>query len=92
MLCCYFALHSDLHSYFLKLGGFSVTEADTKVHIATQKNGEWWKCELADCLYSVAIQVNSFYNKMVDKMVWHINWGRINKYSLYSVHPHYIQY
>ena len=40
---------------------------------------------MADYLYSVAIQANSFHNNMVDKTVWRINWGRINEYSLYYV-------
>ena len=48
-------------------------------------HGGWWNCEMADYLYSVAIQVNSFHNNMADKTVWRINRGRINKYSLYIV-------
>ena len=38
---------------------------------------------MADYVYSVAIQVNSFQNNMADKTVWRIKWGRINEYSLY---------
>ena len=38
---------------------------------------------MADYVYSVAIQVNSFQNNMADKTVWRINRGRINEYSLY---------
>ena len=40
---------------------------------------------MADYLYSVAIQVNSFHNNMADKTVWQINRGQINKYSLYLI-------
>ena len=40
---------------------------------------------MADYVYSVAIQVNSFQNNMADKTVWRINWGRINEYSLYNI-------
>ena len=36
---------------------------------------------MADYVYSVAIQVNSFQNNMADKTVW-----RINEYSLYMKH------
>ena len=72
-LCCYFALHKD---NFLKFGRLSVTEAHTKVQIGSPKNGGWRNCEMADYVYSVAIQVNSFQNNMADKMVW-----RINEYS-----------
>ena len=35
---------------------------------------------MADYLYSIVIQANSFHNNMVNKMVW-----RINEYSLYSI-------
>ena len=38
---------------------------------------------MADYLYSVAIEVNSFQNNMADKTVRQINWERINEYSLY---------
>ena len=53
------------------------------MQIGTQKNGEWWKCEMADCLCGVAIQVNLLHNNMADKTVWQINRGWINEYSLY---------
>ena len=53
------------------------------MQIGTQKNGEWQKCEMADYLYSVAIQANLFHNNIADKMVWRIDWGWINEYSLY---------
>ena len=56
----------------MKIGGLSVTEVHTKVQIGTQKNGGWWMCEIADYLYSVAIQANSFQNNMADKVVWQI--------------------
>ena len=39
---------------------------------------------MADYVYSVAIQVNSFRNNMADKTIWWINWWQINEYSLYS--------
>ena len=55
-----------------------------KKQIGIQKNGGWWKCEMADCLYSVSIQANLFYNNMADKTVRRINQGRINEYSLYT--------
>ena len=55
------------------------------------KNGGWQICEIADYLYSVAILVNSFQNNMVEKMVWQINRGWINNYSLYNTNkPYYI--
>ena len=38
---------------------------------------------MVDYLYSVAIQANLFHNNMADKMVWRINWWRINEYSLH---------
>ena len=38
---------------------------------------------MADHLYSVAIQANSFHNNMADKTVGRINRGWINEYSLY---------
>ena len=38
---------------------------------------------MADYLYSVAIQANSFHNDMADRTVWQINRGRIDEYSLY---------
>ena len=50
------------------------------MQIGSQKNGG---CEMADYVYSIAIQVNSFQNNMADKTVWRINQGRINEYSLY---------
>ena len=43
---------------------------------------------MADYVYSVAIQVNSFQNNMADKMVRRINRGRINEYSLYVMYVH----
>ena len=59
------------------------------MQIGTQKNGGWWNCEMADYLYSVAIQVNSFHNNniMADKMVWQINRGRLmNIHCILYVH------
>ena len=40
---------------------------------------------MADYVYSVAIQVNSFQKNMADKTVW-----RINEYSLYNIKQHKI--
>ena len=77
--CCYFALHQD---NFLKLGGLFITEVHSKVQIGTQHGG-WQKCEMADYLYSVAIQANLLHNNMANKTFWLINWGHINDYSLY---------
>ena len=42
---------------------------------------------MADYLYSIVIQANSFPNNMADKMVWRINRG----YSLY-IHGHVQMY
>ena len=40
---------------------------------------------MADYLYSIAIQADSFHNNnMMDKTVWQINRGQINEYSLYN--------
>ena len=39
---------------------------------------------MADYLYNVNIQANSFHNNMAYKTVWRINWGQIT-HSLYQL-------
>ena len=38
---------------------------------------------MADYLYGIAIQGNSVQNNMADEMVWQLNRGGLNGYSLY---------
>ena len=51
------------------------------MQIGSQKNGGWQNCEMADYVYSVAIQVNSY------QIIWRIKWfGGLTGGELTNIH------